>query len=267
MENSIPTTIRPKTSSLIFVLWSIVERDLRILVKSPWILIQRSVFFLIQLFVFAYLVNKLISSSLIGFNYFDFYSVGAVVSTITSIAFIIGADLFEEEELGMLDYLLSLPFGHTLFVVGRSLGGALRGLIYTAPMLLLVSVIDHYFSPIGILTSYLVMFVLATGISGLSITIAMNVRNENRFDVVIATAELVTVRVSTALYPLIYMPGALQPIASVSPVSSTSDILRTIILGSASGPSDILLLVAFVAIFFGLGSAFLFRNLEGGRFE
>jgi len=251
--------------SQLFILWAIVARDLRILVKSPWILIQRSVFFLISLFVFANLINKLVSFP--GFNYFDFYSVGAVVSTITSIAFIIGADLFEEEELGMLDYLLSLPFGHTLFVVGRSLGGALRGLIYTAPMLLLVAVIDGYYSPVGILESYVVMFILATGISGLSITVAMNIRNENRFDVVIATAELVTVRVSAAIYPLIYIPQALQPIASVSPVSSTADILRAIILGNPSGPTDIILLLTFVAVFFGLGSALLFRKLEGGRFE
>jgi ABC-2 type transport system permease protein len=257
---------RPKLS-LLAILWSIVERDLRILVKSPWILIQRSVFFLIQLFVFAYLVNKLVSPSLPGFNYFDFYSVGAVVSTITSIAFIIGADLFEEEEMGMLDYLLSLPFGHTLFVIGRSLGGALRALIYTAPMLLLVGLIDGYFSPLGILSSYVVMFVLATGISGLSITVAMNIRNENRFDVVIATAELVTVRVSAALYPLVFIPRVLQPIAAVSPVSSTSNILRAIILGGPSSLSSVVLLLAFVGIFFGLGSAFLFRNLEGGRFE
>ena len=196
-----------RSQSSLQVLWSIAERDLRILVKSPWILIQRSIFFLIQLFVFANLINKLVSFS--GFNYFSFYSVGAVVSTVTSIAFIIGADLFEEEELGMLDYLLSLPFGHTLFVVGRSLGGALRALIYTAPMLLLVSFIDGYFSLVGILASLVVMFLLATGISGLSIAFAMNIRNENRFDVVIATAELVTVRISAALYPLIYIPHAL----------------------------------------------------------
>jgi hypothetical protein len=53
----------------------------------------------------------------------------------------------------------------------------------------------------------------------------------------------------------------------VSPVSSTADILRAIILGNPSGPTDIILLLAFVAVFFGLGSALLFRKLEGGRFE
>jgi len=252
--------------SPLFVLWVLIERDLRTLLKSPWILINRTAFFLIQLFVFAVLVNKLATS--LGFNYFDFYSVGAVVSTITSIAFIIGEDLFEEEELGLLDYLLSLPFGHSLFVIGRALGGAVRGLIYVTPMMILVAYLDGYFSPVGIVGSLLVIFVLATGISGLSITLAMLIRNANRFDITIALAELATVRVSAAIYPLVYMPKVLQPVASYSPVTSASDIVRAIFLpGYSSAPYETLILILFLVVFFGLGSAFLFRKIEGGRFE
>ncbi len=252
--------------STLFVIWVLIERDLRTLVKSPFILINRTIFFLIQLFVFAILVSKLASS--LGFDYFDFYSVGAVVSTITSIAFIIGEDLFEEEELGLLDYLLSLPFGHSLFVIGRALGGAVRGLIYVTPMMVLVAYVDGYFSPAGIAASLLVVFVLATGISGLSITLAMLIRNANRFDIMIALAELATVRVSAAIYPLAYMPGELQPVATYSPVTSASDLVRAIFLpGYSAGIYETVILLLFVGIFFGLGSAFLFRKIEGGRFE
>lgn len=245
----------------------LIERDLRTLVKSPFILINRTIFFLIQLFVFAVLVSKLASS--LGFDYFDFYSVGAVVSTMTSIAFIIGEDLFEEEELGLLDYLLSLPFGHTLFVLGRALGGAVRGLIYVTPMMLLVAYLDHYFSPVGIAGSLLVIFILATGISGLSITLAMLIRNANRFDITIALAELATVRVSAAIYPLLYMPSVLQPVAAYSPVTSASDLVRAIILPTAysAGGYEWVVLLLFVGVFFGLGSAFLFKKIEGGKFE
>jgi ABC-2 type transport system permease protein len=247
------------------VLWVLVERDLRTLVKSPWILISRTLFFFIQLFVFASLVSRL--ASFPGFNYFDFYSVGAVVSTITSISFIIGADLFEEEELGLLDYLLSLPLGHSLFVFGRALGGAVRGLIYSAPMMLLVAFIDGSLSFPGILGSFAILFVLATGISGLSITLAMIIRSENRFDVIIAMAELATVRVSAAIYPLQFMPAAIQPVAAYSPVSSASDLIRLLILGTPASGYETVVLILFVAVFFGLGSAFLFRKIEGGRFE
>ena len=255
-----------KPSALLVIRW-LVERDLRTLVKSPFILINRTIFFLIQLFVFAVLVSKLASS--LGFNYFDFYSVGAVVSTITSIAFIIGEDLFEEEEMGLLDYLLSLPFGHTLFVLGRALGGAVRGLIYVTPMMLLVAYLDGYFSPVGIVGSLLVIFILATGISGLSITLAMLIRNANRFDITIALAELATVRVSAAIYPLLYMPKVLQPVAANSPVTSASDLVRAIILPASysSGLYDWAILLLFVGVFFGLGSAFLFRKIEGGKFD
>jgi ABC-type polysaccharide/polyol phosphate export permease len=250
----------------LFILWVLVERDLRTLVKSPWIIINRTLFFLIQLFVFASLVSKLATS--LGFNYFDFYSVGAVVSTVTSIAFIIGEDLFEEEELGLLDYLLSLPFGHSLFVFGRALGGAVRGLIYTAPMMVLVAFLDGYSSPLGIAGTLAVIFVLATGISGLSITLAMLIRNANRFDIMIALAELATVRVSAAIYPIVYIPQAIRPVAAYSPVTSTADLVRAIVLpGYTAGVSETVVLVLFVAVFFGLGSAFLFRKIEGGRFE
>ena len=252
--------------SPLFVLWVLIERDLRTLLKSPWILINRTAFFLIQLFVFAVLVTKLATS--LPFNYFDFYSVGAVVSTITSIAFIIGEDLFEEEEMGLLDYHLSLPIGHSLFEIGRALGGAERGLIYVTPMMILVAYLDGAFSLAGIAGSLIVIFVLATGISGLSITLAMLISNANRFDIEIALAELATDRVSAAIYPLTYIPKALQPVATYSPVTSTSDIVRAIFLpGHTAGTYEVVVLILFVAVFFGLGAAFLFRKLEGGRFE
>jgi ABC-2 type transport system permease protein len=253
-----------RSPSVAGILWNLIQRDLMTLVKSPWIIISRTIFFLIQVFVFAALITKLVP---VGLDYFTFYTVGAVVSTITSIAFIIGSDLFEEEELGMLDYLLSLPFGHTVFVIGRALGGAVRSLIYTAPMMVLVAYLDGYYNPLGVLGSYAVLFVLALGISGLSITFAMVIRSENRFDVVIALAELATVRVSAAIYPIYYIPQAIRPVAAFSPVTSTSDLIRLIVLGTPAAGYDTVVLLLFVAVFFGLGSAFLFRKLEGGRFE
>jgi hypothetical protein len=63
------------------------------------------------------------------------------------------------------------------------------------------------------------------------------------------------------------MPSALQPVAAYSPVSSASDLIRLIVLGTPAGAYETVVLVMFVAVFFGLGSAFLFRKIEGGRFE
>src|SRR5207247_8212097 len=201
-----------------------------------------------QLFVFTTLVSQLIKVP--GLDYFRFFSMGTLNSTRTSIARIRVPDLIEEEELGLLDYLLSLPFGRSLFVLGRALGGALRGLVYVFPMLLLVALLNGYFSVSGILGALLVLFVLATGISGLSITLAMLIRNENRFDIVIALAELGMVRVSATIYPLQFMPRVVQPIASYSLATSASDLVRTIIPRSSSSVLEPLPLLLFVGVFF-----------------
>ena len=51
-------------------------------------------------------------------------------------------------------------------------------------------------------------------------------------------------------------------------MTATSDLVRAIVLpGYASGAYETVVLLLFVGIFFGLGSAFLFRKIEGGRFE
>src|SRR3972149_1879909 len=82
-------------------------RDISVLFRTPWIIISRSLAFVIQLFVFAALISKLVTVT--GLDFFQYYAVGSVVGTIASISFIIGYDIFEEAEEGVLDYLLTLP--------------------------------------------------------------------------------------------------------------------------------------------------------------
>src|SRR3989441_9975297 len=112
-------------------------RDVSVLFRTPWIIITRSLAFLIQLFVFAFLISGLIDIP--GLNFFQYYAVGSVVATIASISFVIGYDIFEEAEEGVLDYLLTLPISRRQFIVGRALGGAMRAIIYIIPMFFVVA--------------------------------------------------------------------------------------------------------------------------------
>jgi len=67
------------------------RRDISTLFRTPWIIISRSLAFIVQLFVFAYLISGFV----VKFpNYFEYYAVGSVVGTIASISFIIGYDIF-----------------------------------------------------------------------------------------------------------------------------------------------------------------------------
>ena len=237
-------------------------RDISVLFRTPWIIISRSLAFLIQLFVFAFLISRLVTVP--GLNFFQYYAVGSVVATIASISFIIGYDIFEEAEEGILDYLLTLPISRRQFIVGRALGGAIRAMIYTIPMFAIVAIIEGFSNPLSIAAASLDLFLLAFGVTGLSITMAVSVRSANRFDVILALLDLAVTRASTALYPFHFLPGYVQALAPYSPVTFAGDSTRAALVGVSLDLPALAGLVAFVVIFLGLGAAFYFRRLEGG---
>jgi ABC-2 type transport system permease protein len=237
-------------------------RDVSVLFRTPWIITTRALAFIVQLFVFANLISGLIHIP--GLNFFEYYAVGSVVATIASISFVIGYDIFEEAEEGVLDYLLTLPISRRQFIVGRALGGAMRAIIYTLPMFIIVTFVSGFNQPLPILTALLSLFLLAFGVTGMSITVAVSVKSANRFDVFLALLELAVSRSSTALYPIAFMPVYVSVIAPLSPVSFAADSARASLVGSSLDLPAISGLVAFVVIFLGLGATFYFRRLEGG---
>ena len=246
------------TSSLVL---QMARRDISTLFRTPWIIISRSLAFIIQLFVFAFLISGLVTRFP---NYFEYYAVGSVVGTVASISFIIGYDIFEEAEEGLLDYLLTLPISRRQFIIGRALGGAVRAMIYTLPMFVIVAVLEKFSNPLSLITAIVVLFLLAFGVTGLSITMAVSVRSANRFDVTLALLELAVSRASTALYPLAFMPAYVAALAPYSPVSFAADSARNALTGTGFDILGIAGLLSFVAIFLGLGATFYFRRLEGG---
>src|SRR6266571_2199541 len=120
-------------------------RDVSVLFRTPWIIITRALSFIIQLFVFAFLISGLIHIP--GLNFFEYYAVGSVVATIASIS----------------------------FVIGRALGGAMRAIIYTIPMFVIVAFVWGFNQPLSIFTALVSLFLLAFGVTGMSITVAVSV--------------------------------------------------------------------------------------------
>ncbi len=237
-------------------------RDVSVLFRTPWIIITRAFAFIVQVFVFANLISGLIHVP--SLNYYEYYAVGSVVTTIASISFVIGYDIFEEAEEGVLDYLLTLPVSRRQFIIGRALGGAMRAIIYTIPMFVIVAVVWGFNQPLPILTSLLSLFLLAFGVTGMSITVAVGVKSANRFDVVLALLELALSRASTALYPIGFIPVYVAYFAPFSPVSFAADSVHSSLVMFTLDLPAVAGLVAFVAIFLGLGASFYFRRLEGG---
>src|SRR5437899_12032515 len=178
------------------------RRDIEVLFRTPWIIISRGLAFIIQLFVFATLISRLVSVS----GFFQYYAVGSIISMVASISFIIGYDIFEEAEEGVLDYLLTLPVSRRQFIIGRALGGAIRALIYVTPMFAVVSIIEGFAQRASLASAVLDLFLLAFGVTGMSITVAVSAKSANIFDVSLALFELSASRCRTSLFPIAFIP-------------------------------------------------------------
>jgi ABC-2 type transport system permease protein len=241
----------------------VVTRDIGNLLSRPFVVISRTLGFLVQFFIFGFTVSTFVK----GFNFYQYYGVGTVITTVCSVSFIIGHDLFEEAEKGVLDYLLSLPISRRALIVGRALGGAARSMTYGTPMFIIAMLALGFKNPVDIAESLLALFALAFGISGLSITVAIAVRNEERFDIMLAFIELATVRFSTALYPWRAMPYYVSAISGFSPVTSAAQIVQSSLFISIIDFASWGSLLAFVFTFFALSSAFYYKRIEGGKYK
>lgn len=255
-----PSTSSSDQVSTSGLVWQMARRDILTLFRTPWIIISRSMAFIIQIFVFAYYISGYVSFQ----GFFQYYAVGSVVAMVASISFIIGYDIFEEAEEGLLDYLLTLPVSRRQFIIGRALGGAFRSMIYVIPMFVIVAAVERFANPLSIMAAVLDLFLLAFGVTGLSITMAVTVRSANRFDVTLALLDLGVTRVSTALYPLANLPSYVKPIAPYSPVTFAATTVRDALVSTSINTANLAGLIAFVVVFIVLGATIYFRRLEGG---
>jgi ABC-2 type transport system permease protein len=257
-------------------LWFVVERDLRMFMQYKFMLIMRGIWFTAQVALFGLVVNSMVQTAAqqAGINYFQYYVAGVTIITLYSISMFIGYDIFEEAEHGVFEYLLTLPVSRRELVLGRSIGGGLRSFIYIGPLLVVVLLILGVSNPLYLLVSLASLFLFAFGVSGMSITIAVAMKSGDKFDILIGVLDALIVRLSTTMYPTVYMQQAMPAYAAIAqfnPLTYAADLFRW-----GTGVEQILQFSPLVGVlalfifFFGftfVGVLFYERRLEGGSWQ
>jgi len=207
-------------------------------------------------------------------DYFQYYVAGVTIITLYSTAMFIGYDIFEEAEHGVFEYLLTLPVSRRELVLGRSIGGGLRSFIYVGPLIVVVLLLLGVSNPIYLLISVAALFLFAFGVSGMSITLAVAMKSGDKYDIVVGVLDALIVRLSTTMYPTLYMQRAMPAYASIAnfnPLTYASDLFRwgtgiegTLQFAPAVG---ILALFTFFFAFTFVGVVFYERRLEGGSWQ
>jgi len=253
-------------------IWLVIERDMRMFMQYKFLLILRGIWFVSQVSLFGLVVNRLVQEAIA--DYFHFYVAGVTIITLYSTSMFIGYDIFEEAEHGVFEYLLTLPVSRRELVLGRSIGGGLRSFIYVGPLLVIVLSILGVSNPLYLLVALASLFLFAFGVSGMSITIAVAMKSGDKYDILVGVLDALIVRLSTTMYPTLYMQRATPAYATAAnfnPLTYAADLFRwgTGVEGTLqfSPLVGVLALFIFFFSFTFVGVVFYEKRLEGGGWQ
>jgi ABC-2 type transport system permease protein len=249
----------------------VIERDVRLFFQYKFLIIMRAIWFISQVTLFGLIASQMINVQAVP-DYFHYYVAGLSVMTLYSAAIFIGFDIYEEAEHGVFEYLLSLPVSRRQLVLGRSIGGGLRAFIYVGPLMIISLFVIGAINPLSFVVSLLALFLFSFGVSGLSITLAVLIKSSDRFDILMGVLDALIVRLSTAMYPLVYVQRA-NPfygwVANFNPITFAADLFRwgtglESIITLQNPLLPFLGIVVFFGLFTLLGVTIYERMIEGG---
>jgi len=239
----------------------IIEHDLRNFFRYKWWLAGLISMNLADLLIMAVVYNHMVSAEIAEQirSYLDFFAPGVTVLGLFVSAFMIGREINMEVRRQIHHYLLSLPITRLELALGRLLAGGFRGMMYTSPLLLTTFVFVGFPSFPQLIVILAALFLLATGIAGVSIITAVSTTSFEKFVTARGLVYYVLFFCSSVFYPLSLiqtlgqegvMPQAIVVLAELNPLSSGADLIRSFLLGTpAFALGMIRNLIAFSLIF------------------
>ncbi|MEL9940195.1 MAG: ABC transporter permease [Ignisphaera sp.] len=243
----------------------IAKRDLDRFWQSKQWLAGQIAMNLADIFIFALIFRGIVRRDLIP-DYLKFMTPGAVALATFVAAFSIGREVGMEIRRNTVEYLLTLPVSRQNLVLGRVLGGMLRGLIYQLVFLVLASIIDSPPTlvqlPVLVATSVL----LTMSMSSLAIAVSSISRDFNIQATFRALTYYLLFFFSNVFYTkqvlALRFPHPLPEIISITPISIAADIYRWCFnYYQQLDPQNLVLLAIWSLALTLLASATYLRNL------
>ena len=239
----------------------IVDLEVRKLRHDPTELLTRAVQPALWLLVFGQVFTRIRAIPTGDLSYIDFMAPGILAQSVLFISIFYGISIIWERDLGIIHKFLASPTPRAALVLGKALSAGVRGLaqavmIYILALLLGVKM---DWNPLAILGVIVVVILGAALFSTFSLIIACLVKTRERFMGIGQVLIMPLFFASNAIYPIAIMPGWLQTVSQVNPLTYEVDALRTLMLASSPSTTgglglDFAVLLIWTAILIYAGS-------------
>jgi ABC-2 type transport system permease protein len=202
-------------------------------------------------------------------NYISFLAAGVVVMTVLNNGLAGGVDLLFDKENGFLERLMSTPIHRSSVILSRFI----FVMTITCLQVLVILGVAALFGVrpatgwLGISVILLISILFGVGLTAISMAMAFSVKSHGDFFSVLGFLSLPMIFLSSALVPLVAMPGWMQALALFNPMTWAIDAVRPLILsGWVEALPRVGMVVVIMLIFDALclyGSTRAFRRAMG----
>ncbi|GAA3887410.1 ABC transporter permease [Saccharothrix violaceirubra] len=214
----------------------LTQRSLRALVGDPRMVVFSILQPLVMLVLFSQIFANMANSPGFpaGVSYIDFLMPAILVNTAMQAALQQGVGLVTDMKNGVLARFRSLPVRPGAVLVARSLSDLVRTAAQLALMVVLALAVFG-FRPaggvVGVLAAFGLALAVGWGLGWVFLAVAAWLRNAELMQTVGFLAMFPLMFASSAYVPINTLPGWLQAVANVNPLTHAVDAARTLALG------------------------------------
>ncbi|HEY6316615.1 MAG TPA: ABC transporter permease [Acidimicrobiia bacterium] len=213
----------------------VARRNLRKVQRSPGLIIFSTIQPLMQLILFVFVFGSIANIGP-GESYRDFVVPAVLVQAIAFAAMGSGVGIAYDLQSGMIDRFRSLPIARSAFLVGRTLSDSFR-LGLQSLLLVAASLLIGFRFHNGLLAAVgmvIVIIMFGMALTAFSAWVGLAVKDPETVQPAVFIPVLPLVFTSSAFAPVSRLPGWMQAVAKVNPVTAAIDTARGLALGDAT---------------------------------
>jgi len=171
-----------------------------------------------------------------GIPYLAYLAPGIMAQSALFIAIFYGIQIIWERDAGVLTKLMVTPTPRSALITGKAFASGVRSLVQGVVVLIIAALLGVSFTvnPLKLVSALIILAVGSAFFSCLSMTLAGIVVARDRL---MGIGQAITMPLffsSSALYPAKIMPGWLQVISRVNPLTYEVEALRGLLIGTAT---------------------------------
>ena len=207
-------------------------------------------------------------------SYFSYLGAGMLAFIILFTSAFAGMSVVWDRRFGFMNKALSTPVGRGAIVTSKVMQSVIRSLLQAAIVLVIAVALGmdtSYFTIPTLVGSFVMLFLMAFGLSSLFVMLALRSSDWQTQMAVINLLNLPLLFASNAMLPVKMMPGWQKTVIAYNPVSYAVDGVRQMLLGSGSAAGfsvlaplwvDFGVLIGFAALLSILGIVLSWRLLS-----